>query len=87
MRVKSRRNQHYAFWSKVINHRRAVAIMTGDGVGKRVNGKAVHYLIESPGFLLLGSLYQGFPSGQYTIYTISRGSDPQYQPYHESLPP
>lgn len=78
------RNLHYAFWSNAINHRRAIAIATGVGEGKRVNGKDVHYLIESDDFLLLGAVYQRFPSGQYTCSIITRDSDPQYQPYHEN---
>ncbi|WP_323816572.1 SOS response-associated peptidase family protein [Cellvibrio sp. NN19] len=78
------RNLHYAFWSNAINHRRAIAIVTGVGEGKNVNGKDVHYLIESDDFLLLGAVYQRFPSGQYTCSIITRDSDPQYQLYHEN---
>jgi putative SOS response-associated peptidase YedK len=78
------RNLHYAFWSNGINHRRAIAIVTGVGEGKNINGKDVHYLIESDTFLLLGAVYQRFPSGQYTCSIITRDSAAQYQPYHEN---
>lgn len=77
------RQLHLNFWRDAIKHHRAVAIVTGLGEGKKVEGKDKHFLVTSERLMFLGAVYKKFPSGKYTCAIITRDEHPRFQPYHD----
>lgn len=83
-RTLNARNLHHKFWRDAIEHHRAIAVVTGLGEGKEVDGKNKHFLVTSERPLLLGAVYKKFPSGKYTCAIITRDEHPRFTPYHDN---
>ena len=81
------RNLHLPYWHDAINSRRAIAIVNGIGEGKKIDGKNVHFLVESDRLMLLGAVYQRFPSGKYSCAVITRDEHPRFANYHDKAFP
>jgi putative SOS response-associated peptidase YedK len=77
------RRLYINFWRDAIQHHRAIAIVTGLGEGKKVDGKDKHFLVTSERLMLLGAVYKKFPSGKYTCAIITRDEHPRFKPYHD----
>jgi len=75
------------FWRDAINSHRGIVVATGLGEGKKVDGKDRHFLVTSNRLLLLGAVYQKFPSGKYSCAIITRDEHPRFKPYHEKAFP
>jgi putative SOS response-associated peptidase YedK len=76
------RNLYKNSWREAINVRRGIAIVTGLGEGKKIDGKDKKFLVTADRLLLVGALYQKFPSGRYTCVIITRDEHPRFTPYH-----
>lgn len=81
------RNLEGRYWKSAIRHRRAIVVATGLGEGKIIDGKNKHFLVTSDRLLLLGAVYQRFPSGRYSCAIITRDSHPRFEPYHDKAFP
>lgn len=78
------RNLHHEYWREAIESRRAIAIVTGLGEGKKINGKDKRFLVTADRLIFLGAVYQKFPSGVYTCAIITRDEHPRFAPYHDN---
>jgi putative SOS response-associated peptidase YedK len=81
------RNLEGRYWKGAIRHRRAIVVATGLGEGKTIDGKNRHFLVTSDRLLLLGAVYQRFPSGRYSCAIITRDAHPRFEAYHEKAFP
>lgn len=81
------RNLHIPFWRDAIESHRAIVIATGIGEGKEIDGKNKHFLVTSERLMLLGAVYQKFPSGRYSCAIITRDEHPRFEPYHDKAFP
>jgi putative SOS response-associated peptidase YedK len=81
------RNLEGRYWKSAIRHRRAIVVATGLGEGKTIDGKNKHFLVTSDRLLLLGAVYQRFPSGRYSCAIITRDAHPRFEAYHEKAFP
>jgi putative SOS response-associated peptidase YedK len=81
------RNLHLDFWRDAIESHRAIVIATGIGEGKEINGKDEHFLVISKRLMLLGAVYQKFPSGKYSCAVITRDEHFRFEPYHDKAFP
>lgn len=81
------RNLSSSYWKGGIRHFRGIAVASGIGEGKNVDGKNVHYLMRSKQPILLGTIYRRFPSGAYSCAVITRDSQPGFDRYHDKAFP
>ncbi|MBK8187456.1 MAG: SOS response-associated peptidase family protein [Cellvibrio sp.] len=81
------RNLESRYWKSAIRHHRAIVVATGLGEGKMIDGKNKHFLVTSDRLILLGAVYQRFPSGRYSCAIITRDTHPRFEPYHEKAFP
>lgn len=81
------RNLHIPFWREAIESHRAIVIATGIGEGKKIDGKDKHFLVTSERLMLLGAVYQKFPSGKYSCAIITRDEHYRFTPYHDKAFP
>lgn len=82
------RNLHLEFWRDAISKHRAIVVATGIGEGKKDEyGKDHHYLVTSDRIMLLGAVYQKFPSGKYSCAIITRDEHPRFERYHDKAFP
>lgn len=81
------RNLHIPFWKEAIAGHRAIVIATGLGEGKTIDGKDKHFLVTSERLMLLGAVYQKFPSGKYSCAIITRDEHERFAPYHDKAFP
>jgi putative SOS response-associated peptidase YedK len=81
------RNLESRYWKSAIRHHRAIVVATGLGEGKMIDGKNKHFLVTSDRLLLLGAVYQRFPSGRYSCAIITRDAHPRFEAYHDKAFP
>lgn len=81
------RNLHLEFWRNAIKRNRAIAVVTGLGEGKTINGKNRHFLVTAERLLFLGAVYKKHPCGKYSCAIITRDEHPRFEPYHDKAFP
>lgn len=81
------RNLESTYWKAAIRHNRAIVVATAIGEGKMIDGKNAHFLVEGSTPLLLGAVYQRYPSGRFSTAIITRDAHPRFSKYHDKAFP
>lgn len=81
------RNLASSYWKGAIRHNRGIALFTGIGEGKVIDGKNRHFLVEGEQPLLMGTVYRKFPAGHYSTAIITRDSHSKFDTYHDKAFP
>lgn len=81
------RNLASPYWKEAIRHNRGIAVFTGIGEGKVIDGKNRHILVEGTQPLLMGTVYRKFPAGHYSTAIITRDSHSGFDKYHDKAFP
>jgi putative SOS response-associated peptidase YedK len=83
------RNLKLDLWSEAIEKRRAIAIMTGIGESRMLEGRktANHYLMIAGQPFFIGLLYRSYPHNLYSTAVITRDKQLGFEKFHDKAFP